>query len=156
MEDAKTVLVELINRIEIEDLIKTMAWAMDSGDKELWLSIWSDDIYYTVPQYGIEIKGRNKLMEFGEAAIFTWEEGRFSAITNVMINVKGDVATGQDYYMHYGFPIDSETGKALEEPAHAEGRHFYEFSKRGDTWKITKMEVYVNWASVHREKGIER
>ncbi|RLC68644.1 MAG: hypothetical protein DRH97_02460, partial [Chloroflexi bacterium] len=110
----------------------------------LWLSVWSDDIRYLVPQYDIEINGKEALAEFGEAAIFTAEESRFSALTNIMVDVKGDMATGRDYFMHYGYPIDQETGKASEERAFSEGMHFYEFSKRDGVWKITRFEVYQN------------
>lgn len=146
---------KLADRIEVEDLPKTMAWAMDSGEKDLWLSVWSDDIYYLVPQYNIQIKGKEELKKFGEAAIFTWEERRFSAITNIMVDLRGDTATGRDYFMHYGFPIDPDTGKTSEEPALAEGMHFYEFGKRGGVWKITRMEVYVNRSSAHREESVQ-
>ena len=137
-------LMKLPDRIEIENLPKTMAWGMDSGDKELWLSVWSDDIRYVVPQYDIEINGKQTLAEFGETAIFTREERRFSAITNIIIDIKGDKATGRDYYMHYGYPIDPETGRASEERALSEGMHHYEFGKRDGVWKITKFEVYLN------------
>lgn len=148
-------LMKLTDQIKLENLPKTMAWAMDSGDRELWLSIWSDDIYYLVPQYGIEIKGKEALMEFGDAAIFTWEERRFSAITNIMIDLKGDTAKGRDYYMHYGFPIEPDTGKLSEEPAYAEGIHFYEFGKLGGVWEITRIEVYVNRTSARREESVQ-
>ena len=131
-------------RMEIEDLLKTMAWSMDSGDKETWLSVWSDDIHYTVPQYDIEIKGKKAVEEFAEAAIFTREEKRFSSLTNMVIEVEGNVATGKDYYMHYGYPIDPETGKASDERALSEGMHFYKFCKLNGSWKITHFEVFLN------------
>lgn len=137
-------LMKLPDRIEIENLPKTMAWAMDSGDRQLWLSVWDDDIHYVVPQYNIDIKGKKALEEFGEVSIFSREERRFSAITNIMVDVRGDTATGRDYYMHYGFPIDPETGKASEERAFSEGMHFYEFGKRNGSWKITGFEVFLN------------
>jgi hypothetical protein len=137
-------LMKLRDRIEIEDLPKTMAWAMDSGDRELWLSVWSDDIRYSVPQYDIEINGREALLEFAEVSIFTREERRFSAITNMMVDVRGDTATGKDYYMHYGYPVAPETGEASEERAFSEGMHFYEFGKRDGAWKITGFRVHLN------------
>ncbi len=137
-------LMKLPDRIEVENLPKTMAWAMDSGDRELWLSIWSDDIHYVVPQYDIDIRGKKALEEFGEAAIFTGEERRFSALTNIMVDVTGDTATGRDYFMHYGYPIDPDTGKASKERVLAEGMHFYEFGKEGGVWKITRLEVHLN------------
>jgi ketosteroid isomerase-like protein len=137
-------LMKLPDRIEVENLSKTMAWAMDSGDKEIWLSVWDDDIVYLVPQYDIEIRGKEALSEFGDRSIFTMEERRFSAITNVMVDVKGDRATGKDYFMHYGFPINPETGEPHEDRAFSEGTHSYEFQKKDGVWKIARFEVYLN------------
>ena len=146
-------LMKLPDRIEVENLPKTMAWAMDSGDRELWLSIWSDDIHYVVPQYDIDIRGKKALQEFGETAIFTREERKFSALTNIMVDVTGDTATGRDYYMHYGYPVNPETGKASEERVLSEGMHFYQFGKRDGVWKITRFEVHLNR---RQEAGAER
>ena len=153
LEAKVNALMKLPDRIEVENLLKTMAWAMDSGDRELWLSVWSDDIHYLVPQYDIEINGKKALEEFGEMAIFTREERRFSALTNIMVDVAGDTATGRDYYMHYGYPIDPETGKASEEPATSEGMHFYEFGKESGVWRITRLEVRLNR---RQEAGTQR
>jgi ketosteroid isomerase-like protein len=137
-------LMKVPDTMAVENLTKTMAWAMDSGDKALWLTVWSDDIVYVVPQYDIEINGKQPLSEFGDASIFTREERRFSAITNVMVEVDGDTATGRDYFMHYGFPIDPETGKAMEDRAFSEGQHYYHFRRIDGVWKITRFEVYLN------------
>ncbi len=146
-------LMKLPDRIEVENLPKTMAWAMDSGDRELWLSIWSNDIHYVVPQYDIDIRGKEALQEFAEMAIFTREERRFSALTNIMVDVTGDIATGRDYYMHYGYPINPDTGRASEERALSEGMHFYEFGREDGVWRITKIEVQLNR---REEAGAER
>ena len=137
-------LTRLPDRLQIEDLPKKMAWGIDTGDRELWLSVWADDIVYRVPQYDIEIKGREELSAFGEVSVFGMEERRFSAITNILVDVKGDTATGRDYFMHYGFPKDQETGQPSEERALAEGTHHYEFAKRDGVWKITHFEVFLN------------
>jgi len=67
-------LMKLPDIIETENLMKTMVWAMDLDDKDLWLSIWSDDIHYTVPQYNIDINGKKALKEFGERTIFNTEK----------------------------------------------------------------------------------
>ncbi|HEY48716.1 MAG TPA: nuclear transport factor 2 family protein [Dehalococcoidia bacterium] len=144
LEGKVDALMKLPDQIAVENTIKTMAWAMDSGDKELWMSIWDDDIRYLVPQYDLEIKGKEALSEFAEGAIFTREERRFSALTNVIVEVAGDTAKGRDYYMHYGFPLDAESGKAAEARTCAEGTHFYEFRKHDGAWKITRFEVYLN------------
>ena len=137
-------LMKLPDMIEVENVPKTMAWGMDSGDKDLWLSVWDEDVLYLVPQYGIEINGKQALSEFGDQTIFNREVRRFSAITNAMVEVKGDTATGKDYFMHYGFPLNPESGEPFEERAFSEGTHRYEFAKKDGAWKITRFEVYLN------------
>jgi hypothetical protein len=137
-------LMKLPDIIETENLMKTMAWAMDLDDKDLWLSIWSDDIHYAVPQYNIDIKGKKALKEFGERAVFGNEKKRFSTLMNIMIEITGDTATGKDYFSHYGYPINPETGEVSEERAISEGMHYYKFRKDDGVWKITKFEVYIH------------
>ncbi len=137
-------LMKLPDIIEIENLMKTMAWAIDLDDKDLWLSRWSDDIHYTVPQYNIDIKGKKALKEFGEHTIFSTEKKKFSTLMNIMIDITGDTAAGKDYFSHYGYPINPETGKVSEERAISEGMHHYKFRKDEGVWKITKFEVYIH------------
>jgi hypothetical protein len=137
-------LMKLPDIIETENLMKTMAWAMDLDDKDLWLSIWSDDIHYAVPQYNVDIKGKAALKEFGERAVFGTEKKGFSTLMNTMIEITGDTATGKDYFSHYGYPINPDTGEVSEERALSEGMHYYKFRKDDGVWKITKVEVYIH------------
>ncbi len=137
-------LMKLPDRMEVERLPTTLAWSMDSGDMELWLSLWSEDVHYVVPQYDIDIRGKAALKEFAAIAVFGLEARRFSAITNIAVDIKGSTATGKDYYIHYGYPINPETGKPSEERAVSEGQHFYEFAKLDGGWKITRVEVHLN------------
>jgi hypothetical protein len=141
-------LMKLPDIIEIENLMKTMVWAIDSDDKDLWLSLWSDDIRYTAPQHNIDIKSKKALKEFGERTVFGAEKRRFSTLMNLMIDVTGDTATGKDYFSHYGYPVNPETGEISEERAISEGIHYYKFRKDEGVWKITKFEVYI-----HRREG---
>ncbi len=136
-------LMKLPDVMALESLLKGMVWAMDAGDMERWSSVFSDDIVYRVLQHDIEITGIEALREFGEKIVFAFEEQRFSALTNIMIDVDGDKATGKDYYIHFGCPVDAQTGKASAERAMSLGQHFYEFRRQDGVWKITKFEVRV-------------
>ena len=73
--------------------------------------------------------------------IFQRAEHTFSTLSNIQIEVSGDTATAQDYYVHYEYPIDPRTQKATEEHAYLEGMHFYELNKIDGDWKITKLRV---------------
>lgn len=137
-------LMKLPDQIELENLMKTMVWSIDLDDKDAWLNIWSDDIHYAVPQFGIDIKGKPALKEFGATIVFGTEKKRFSLVTNIMIDITGDTATGRDYYQHYGYPINQETGEASEERSVVEGMHHYKFRRDNGIWKITGFEVYIH------------
>jgi len=150
LETKVDALMKLPDRMEVQSLPTTMAWAMDTGDRDLWLSLWSDDVRYVVPQYDIDIRGKEALKEFAATAIFGMEAKKFSAITNVMVDVKGNTATGKDYYMHYGYRLDPATGEPSDERAVSEGQHFYEFAKLDGRWKIARLEVRLN----RREEGV--
>jgi ketosteroid isomerase-like protein len=144
-------LMKVPDQMEIENLIKTMAWSMDLGDRDAWLNIWSDDVHYAVPQYDIDIKGKKALKEFGDTHIFNREKKKFSALMNIMIDITGDTATARDYYTHYGYPINPDTGDTSEEPASSDGMHHYKLRKDEGIWKITSLEVYV-----HRRQESEK
>lgn len=137
--------IKLPDMIEIENLMKNMVWAIDLGDKDLWLSIWSDDAHYAAQQESINIKGKKALREFGERSIFTNEKKRFTTLSNTVIEVTGNTATGKDYFTHYGYPINPKTGEVSEKRALSEGMHHYKFRRDEDgVWKITKLEVYIH------------
>jgi ketosteroid isomerase-like protein len=144
LEGKVDALMRLPDMIEVENLVKTMAWAMDTGNKDLWLSIWTDDIHYIVRQLNIDITGKEAMKDLGDTLIFGREERSFSALSNIMVDVKGDTASGRAYYTHYGFPMDAETGRPLEQRSFSEGMHFYEFRKERGAWKIAKLQVYLN------------
>ena len=137
-------LMKVPDQMEIENLIKTMAWSMDLGDRDAWLNIWSDDVHYVVPQYDIDIKGKKALKEFGDTHIFNREKKKFSALMNIMIDITGDTAIARDYYTHYGYPVNPDTGEMSEEPTFSDGMHHYKLIKDEGIWKINSMEVYVH------------
>ncbi len=137
--------IKLPDIMEIENLMKNMVWAIDLGDKDLWLSIWSDDANYIVQQENIDIKGKKALREFGERSIFPNEKKRFTTLSNTVIEVTGSTATGKDYFAHYGYPVNPKTGAVSQERALSEGMHYYKFRREDDgVWKITKLEIYTH------------
>jgi ketosteroid isomerase-like protein len=128
--------------LEIEQLTRTYAWAVDAKDRELFLSLFSDDI-----EWGIQTKELSYILtgieELKKAADFILgsAEGKFSSLSNLLVEIKGNTATGRDYYQHYRYRVNSETGEVEKEPTFTRGRHFWEFRKQGGVWKITRMEA---------------
>ncbi len=138
---------ELADAAAIEEVIKTQVWAMDEGDMQTWLSIFSDDITYTAYNYGndtqlipIPVVNKQTLQMFAEMGIFGRSENSYSRISNLVVDVSGDTATAQDYYVHYENPINPVTQQA-EDRARIDGMHYYKLGKESGAWKITEIKV---------------
>jgi ketosteroid isomerase-like protein len=127
--------------IEIEQLTKTYAWALDAKDRELYWSVFSDDIRLVgrAKELSYILTGIEELRAATDF-IFSSEKGAFSAISNLLVEIKGDTATGRDYYQHYSYRVNWKTGEVDKEPTLARGRHLWEFRKQDGVWKITRME----------------
>jgi ketosteroid isomerase-like protein len=127
--------------IEIEQLTRTYAWALDAKDRELFLSLFSDDIKWVgrTKKLSYVLTGIEELRAATDF-IFGSEEGAFSALSNLLVEIKGNTARGQDYYQHYSYRVNWETGKVENEPTFTRGRHLWEFRKQDGVWKITRME----------------
>lgn len=128
--------------LEIEQLTRTYGWAIDARDRELFLSLFSDDIKWVVQsrELSYTLTGIDELKKAADFILGS-EEGKFSSLSNLLVEIKGNTATGRDYYQHYGYRVNLETSEAEKEPTFTRGRHFWEFRKQGGVWKITRMEA---------------
>jgi ketosteroid isomerase-like protein len=133
---------ESLDKLEIEQLTRTYVWAVDARDRELFLSLFSDDIEWVIQTKELSyiITGIEQLKKATDF-ILSSEKGKFSSLSNLLVEIKGNTATGQDYYEHYGYRVDSKTGGVEKEPTITRGRHFWEFRKQSGVWKVTRMEV---------------
>ena len=50
----------------------------------------------------------------------------------------------RDYFTHYGYAVNPQTGEVSEERTVSEGMHYYKFRKDDGVWRIAKFEVYVH------------
>ena len=127
--------------IELEQLTKTYAWALDANDRELYWSVFSDDVRLIGRTKGLSymLTGIEDLRAATDF-IFASEKAAFSTLSNLLVEIKGDTATGRDYYHHYSYRVNWETGEVDKEPTLTRGRHLWEFRKQDGVWKITRME----------------
>ncbi|HEY50154.1 MAG TPA: SnoaL-like domain-containing protein [Dehalococcoidia bacterium] len=138
---------ELADLEAIEYVIRTQVWAMDEGDMEAWLDVFSNDITYTAYNYGndtqlipIPVVNKQTLQMFAQMGIFGRSTNNYSTLSNLRVDVTGDTATAQDYYVHYENPINPMTQQA-QERARIDGMHYYELGKENGEWKITELKV---------------
>src|SRR3972149_5026188 len=94
----------LLDELEISKLPVTYAWAMDSKDIELLMSVFAEGVEYDVSSLGFPpIVGKEAVRQFYLTQVFPREEASFSSISNIRIELRGDTAIGGDYFMHYGY-----------------------------------------------------
>lgn len=113
-------------RMEIEQLTTTYAWAIDNKDLGALMSIFVDgepgvnDVYpiYDISALqipGLErVEGTGAITWFMENAVIPGEPWAFSSISNVDITFtgEGDTAEGGDYYIHDGYVPVEVAGKS--------------------------------------------
>jgi hypothetical protein len=103
-------------RMEIEQLTTTYAWAIDNKDLDALMSIFikgEPGVDKVWPIYDISalqipglerVEGTTAIRNFMQYAVLPGEPWSFSSISNVNIAFTGPkTATGGDYYIHEGF-----------------------------------------------------
>ena len=104
------------DRMEIEQLTTTYAWAIDNKDLDALMSIFIEGepgVDKVWPIYDISalqipglerVEGTTAIRNFMRYAVINGEPWCFSSISNVNILFTGQkTATGGDYYIHEGF-----------------------------------------------------
>ncbi len=155
---------------QVEEVILTYAWSMDEPDKATWLSVFSDDLEsYTVKMYlhdlGITVpvlqipvplgdplypyigslSAKQQLAYLSDMMIFERIEVGQSSLSNIMINIQGDAASGRDYFSHWEIvdpehPANIAQGLDGDHWYFLEGKHWYDLEKEGADWKIVEFE----------------
>lgn len=133
---------EAFDMLEIEALTKKYAWAVDNKDRELFLSIFSDDVEYVVKMLdlSISIVGIEEL-DAATDFIFATEKGCFTTLSNLLIEISGDRAKGEDYFQHTAYRVNAQTGEVEEKQTLFWGRNYWEFRKEDGVWKVTRKEA---------------
>lgn len=136
---------DLLDQAEIARLATTYAWAVDSKNIDLMMTIFSRDAEYDLSAYGYpSVVGRDNIRNMFLYAVFPSEKCSFSSISNVRVQVKGNRAEGGDYFMHFGY--DGKNGPLTRH--HVEGQHFYKFVKEKGQWKISWMQGHPTFEKV--------
>jgi len=137
--DIETMLAEA----EIAKMLTVYAWALDNKDIETSMGLFAEDVRFDYSELSYPaISGKSAVREFFLKQVHTSDEAAFSSLTNKRIDVKGDTATGGDYFMHYSY---KDLGSSNPKRTYVEGQHFYEFVKTEGAWKIRSMRVHITW-----------
>lgn len=133
------------DRALIEDLQSRYMFALDFGDVDVYLATFTKDGVLDIGDG--EIKGHDAIRkiiggmparkaETGDAAKLRPATGRHN-ISNIVIKVEGNKATGRAYWFHYGNNNPQRTA-TLDSYGHYED----EMIKVDGKWLFTKRKIY--------------
>lgn len=135
------------DRAQIEDLQARYLFALDFFDLDTYVSTFTEDGELDIVEY--KVKGRDAIRKAIEDArsVFNHSaadlpEGLYPAtgrhnITNIVIKVEGDKATGRAYWFHYG--NDNPERKAVFD---GYGHYEDEMVKVNGEWLFSKRVIY--------------
>jgi hypothetical protein len=133
----------LLDRTEILEVLHNYARGMDRQDRELARSVYHDD--------AIDVHGS---FAFGVEDFLDWAFEYHSHqlhhqhyVTNDTIEIDGDTAHAETYYLFVGRYADRETPLTL-----AGGRYVDRLERRGGRWAIVKRVCTAEWRSVAPSK----
>ena len=126
-----------ISEVEIARLPVTYAWAVDTKDIDLLMTVFSKDIVYDLSAYNFpSATGKEEVRKVFLSGILSNVKCSFISISNIRVEVTGDTAKGGDYFVHAGYdPVN----RPKNTRSHTEGQHFYEFKLESGAWKISRM-----------------
>jgi ketosteroid isomerase-like protein len=144
--------VEVIAEAEIARIPITYAWAVDTRDIDLLMTLFSENAVYDLSAYDFpSATGKAAIRKVFLEGILDNVRCSFISISNIQVEVDGDRATGADYFVHAGY---DPRNRPKHTRSHTEGQHFYEFEKEAGAWKIARMRgspTFEKWETYDPE-----
>jgi hypothetical protein len=133
-------LQEVIDRDEIRQLLYTYARGVDRGDFDLIKSVFLPEATDHHGHYD------GPALRFAKSVVSRGDElgvpGNQHHITNMTIEVNGDTARAESYFLAFQHQNDNGTGIGLAIMA---GRYLDVLERRNGTWGILRREVVSDW-----------
>jgi len=132
---------ELADHLAIQQVLYRYCRGVDRGDAALIRSVYHDG---AVDAHGSwQGEGRD-FAGYVVAAMDGQQQGSQHHITNVLIELQGDEAAVESYFLAYHpYRID---GEAAERLAQVGGRYLDRFQHRDGRWAISRREVVIDWS----------
>jgi hypothetical protein len=136
------------DHIEIRDLLARYCRGIDRGDKALIASVYHDDAY---DDHGT-FKGSPR--EFAEVVVDRMDGtgviGQHN-VTNVLIELDGDRARGESYFVTWNPEADATgMGRLML----VLGRYLDTFERRDGVWKIATRQVVIDWTQPEADGSV--
>jgi len=132
-------LVKRIERLEAEGEIRKVIYnycfKQDKRELDAFLSILTDDFRLTFPGWNLDVRGKDNIKNLYTERIFPGHEYNLHQVTNVNIEVEGDRAEAEAFYVIH-------TKTAQGDPQEAYGRYIFQLRKEGGKWKLAQVDTY--------------
>jgi len=117
----------------IERLKHEYCYRIDDGDYEAWAALFTDDGRFAFAD-GAAFEGRDELRSFGADVFDDAHERTAHTVTNPVVDVDGDTATGRWYLALFSEGDDGETG--VQQATYRD-----EFRRVDGEWRIESVTV---------------
>jgi hypothetical protein len=134
-------LEEISAHLEIRQVLATYSRGVDRWDRELLKSVYHPDATDTHTVFNGSGHG------FAEFIVETCRRMNGPSqhhLTNIYIELHGDAANVETYYIAYHGSTDPETG--AETLLNTGGRYLDRFERRQGEWKIADRLVTIDWS----------
>jgi hypothetical protein len=132
----------MLDRHEIHEVLLRYCRGVDRGDAEMLRTVYHEGALDRHGPFRLE----NANAQFADLTVPRLDALRNVAqhhITNCMIDLRGDVAAVETYFIAYQ-PTMLEDGS--ETPSLIGGRYLDRFERRDGRWGIAEREVVVDWS----------
>lgn len=134
---------EISSHIEIRQVLATYSRGVDRWDLDLLKSIYWDD---AIDDHTIFVGSGHAFAEFINRTCREMDGPSQHHLTNIHIDLRGDEAFVETYYIAYHATFEDGRESAL---LNTGGRYIDRFERRGGEWKIAHRRVTIDWSRRH-------
>ncbi len=132
----------LIDRAAILDVYSAYAWGMDTPDRDLFESVWTESAVWVCEALKLDLRGRDQIMAYfdklpGRSPSLPDRFGSVRLAANPLIEIDGDEARGRAEMA--AFRYDGDDGVCT----YSIGRYEDRFVRVGDQWRIELRNMVV-------------
>lgn len=130
------------DHIEIQQVLYRYCRGVDRGDEALLRSVYHPE---AIDRHGAFTGSGEAFAAFLVPLMDAAPRVGQHHITNIIIELRGDVADVESYFLALHPMGDQETGGASHVPV--TGRYLDRFERRGGAWRIADRTVVLDWSS---------
>ena len=136
--DIEKRLSKLEDELAIQKVVYNYCYKQDQRNIEEFLKLLTDDIVFTFPGWGVDVRGKETLKDFFLEQVFATHEYHMHQISNLNMQIEDGNAEGEAY-----LSMQSSCGG---EPQEAGIRYILKLRKENNQWKLSEIHCrLVTW-----------